>query len=114
MQRRLDREPGAMRIRRQTVEHEPEREIHRVSRHAQPVGHGSVRFGRRPTQSIERFDAERRIWASVTNVRDAQELEACQALGMPFVTGPAVCDPQPRPLGARVVSLDHLPIRSAG
>jgi hypothetical protein len=55
---------------------------------------------------------QRRIWASVTNVRDAEELEACQALGVPFVTGPAVCDAQPRPMGGRVVTLDHLPIRS--
>lgn len=57
---------------------------------------------------------QRRVWASVTNVRDAQELEACRALGVPFVTGPAVCEPQLRPLGGRVVTLDHLPIRSAG
>lgn len=55
---------------------------------------------------------QRRIWASVTNVRDAEELEACRALGVPFVTGPAVCGAQARPLGGRVVEFGQLPLRA--
>ena len=56
---------------------------------------------------------QRRIWASITNVRDAQELEACEAHGVPFITGPAVCEPQSRPLGGRVMTPEHLPVRTA-
>jgi hypothetical protein len=54
---------------------------------------------------------QRRIWASVTNIRDRPELEACEALGIPFVTGPAICTPQTRPLGGRVVGPEQLPVR---
>lgn len=54
---------------------------------------------------------QRRIWASVTNIRDHAELEACETLGIPFVTGPAICAPQTRALGGRVVAPEHLPIR---
>lgn len=54
---------------------------------------------------------QRRIWASVTNIRDHAELEACEALGIPFVTGPAICAPQARPLGGRVVAPESLPVR---
>lgn len=56
---------------------------------------------------------QRRIWASVTNVRDAQELAACEAHGVPFITGPAVCEPQSCPLGGRVMNPEHLPVRAA-
>lgn len=57
---------------------------------------------------------QRRIWGSITNVRTLAELEACEALGVPFVTGPAVCDPQSRPLAGRVATLDQMPIRVEG
>jgi len=54
---------------------------------------------------------QRRIWGSVTNVRDAEELAACAALRIPFVTGPAVARAQARPLGGLVLPLDRLPAR---
>lgn len=56
---------------------------------------------------------QRRIWGSVTNVRDAEELAACAALRIPFVTGPAVARAQARPLGGLVLPLDRLPARDA-
>jgi len=51
----------------------------------------------------------KQIWASVTNVRTAQELEVCVTLGVPFVTGPAVSGPRRRPLGGHICPLDSLP-----
>ena len=51
----------------------------------------------------------RLIWASVTNVRTAEELKACAALGVAFVTGPTVSRPQLRPLAGRTHALDALP-----
>jgi len=57
---------------------------------------------------------QRRIWASVTNVRDLEELQACEALGVPFVTGPAICEPQIRPLAGRIATMDQLPVRASG
>ncbi|MDP3749932.1 MAG: hypothetical protein Q8Q88_23135 [Phenylobacterium sp.] len=56
---------------------------------------------------------QRRIWASVTNVRDGEELAACAALGVPFMSGPAVCRPQLLPLGGRLIQRGDLPIREA-
>lgn len=53
---------------------------------------------------------QRRIWASVTNVRDGEELAACVALGVPFMTGPGVCRPQGSPLGGRLIQRGELPI----
>lgn len=55
---------------------------------------------------------QRRIWSSITNVRTAEELEVCAELGVPFVTGPAVCDPQPHPLAGRAVPSARLPIKA--
>jgi hypothetical protein len=57
---------------------------------------------------------QRRIWASVTNVRDGEELAACTALGVPFMSGPAICKPHPRPLGGRRVGRGDLPISEGG
>lgn len=56
---------------------------------------------------------QRRIWASVTNVRDTEELAACAALRIPFVTGPAVSPPLTRPLGGLVLPLERLPAGAA-
>ena len=53
---------------------------------------------------------QRRIWASVTNVRDREELAACVSLGVPFMSGPAVCRPQLLPLGGRLVPRGRLPV----
>lgn len=56
---------------------------------------------------------QRRIWLAITNVRRRQELEAAQRLHIPFVTGPAVCAPNPAPVGGRVLSLDRMPMTLA-
>lgn len=56
---------------------------------------------------------QRRIWASVTNVRDREELAACVSLGVPFMSGPAVCKPQLLPLGGRLVPRGRLPVGDA-
>jgi len=57
---------------------------------------------------------QRRIWASVTNVRDGEELAACAALGVPFMSGPGVCGPQMLPLGGRLIARGDLPLRETG
>ena len=53
---------------------------------------------------------QRRIWASVTNIRDGEELAACVSLGVPFMSGPGVCKPQLLPLGGRLVPRGRLPV----
>lgn len=52
---------------------------------------------------------ERHLWASVTNLREAAEVAACQALRAPFVSGPAVSDLLARPLGGRTRTITTLP-----
>lgn len=56
---------------------------------------------------------QRRIWASVTNVRDGEELAACTSLGVPFMSGPGVSRPQLVPLGGRLIERGDLPIGEA-
>ena len=56
---------------------------------------------------------QRRIWSSVTNVRDGEELATCVSLGVPFMSGPGVCKPQLLPLGGRLVPRGRLPVDDA-
>jgi len=56
---------------------------------------------------------QRRIWASVTNVRDGEELAACVSLGVPFTSGPGICKPLQFPMGGRLVPRGRLPIGGA-
>lgn len=53
---------------------------------------------------------QRRIWPAVSNVRRQQELEAAARMGIPFVTGPAVCTPRQSPIGGHAVPLRQLPV----
>lgn len=93
------------------IDHLPPQAVAGVS-FALPTGDRRTRLGalRRFTERRAAYK-QRRIWASVTNIRDHHELEACEALGIPFVTGPAICAPQTRPLGGRVVAPELLPVR---
>jgi hypothetical protein len=54
---------------------------------------------------------KKRIWPGVSPVANKAELEACLALRVPVLGGPAVADLQDRPLAARMMSLDSLPVR---
>lgn len=59
------------------------------------------------------FYKERKIWPAVTNVRTREELEACAAQHVPFVTGPAVCRLQTEPVGGRMQPMEALPVLAA-
>lgn len=55
----------------------------------------------------------KQIWPAVTNVRSQAELTACASLGVPFVTGPAVCRMQTAPVGGRMQPIGGLPVLAA-
>lgn len=61
---------------------------------------------------ISKIDAykRRRIWPAVTNVRRQRELDLALEAHLPFITGPAVCRLQPRPMGGRSWPVDQLPV----
>ena len=63
---------------------------------------------------ISKIDAykRRRIWPAVTNVRHPRELDLALEAHLPFITGPAVCRLQPRPMGGRSWPVDQLPVPS--
>jgi len=63
---------------------------------------------------IERRDAykRRQIWPSITNLQTHAEVGACVRERMPFISGPAVCNPQPKPLGITPFNPDRLPLTS--
>ena len=63
---------------------------------------------------IERRDAykRRQIWPSITNLRTHAEVGACVRERMPFISGPAVCNPLLKPLGITPFSPDRLPLTS--
>jgi len=63
---------------------------------------------------IERRDAykRRQIWPSITNLRTHAEVSACVRERMPFISGPAICSPMPKPLGIIPFSPDRLPLTS--
>lgn len=50
-----------------------------------------------------------RIWPAVSNVRRAAEVEMAARLGIPFVTGPAVCGPMTNAVGGRTAGPRSLP-----
>ncbi|WP_305313075.1 hypothetical protein [Phenylobacterium sp.] len=63
---------------------------------------------------ISKIDAykRRRVWPAVTNVRHPRELDLALEARLPFVTGPAICRLQPRPMGGRSWPVDQLPVLS--
>lgn len=79
-----------------------------------PEGDQLVRLSamRRFAERMERFK-QRRIWPAVSNVRRRAEVEAAARLRIPFVTGPAVCPPLPRPVGGVSMTIDQLPLTDA-
>jgi hypothetical protein len=63
----------------------------------------------------ERRDSYRRkrVWIGVSDVRNHDELVACVAARVSFVTGAGVCRMQSRPMGGRLLPLEALPILAA-
>ncbi len=63
---------------------------------------------------ISKIDAykRRRIWPGLTNVRRQRELDLALEAHLPFITGPAVCRLQARPMGGRSWPVDQLPVPS--
>lgn len=53
----------------------------------------------------------RQIWTGVTNVRTRKERDLALDLRVPFITGPAVCRLQARPLGGTPWAFEKLPAR---
>lgn len=77
-------------------------------------------FDREPAErlaAIRRFMQKRdvykkkRIWPGVGPVTTRAELEACVALRVPVISGPAVTPLAQRPVGARGVELESLPFK---
>ncbi len=55
---------------------------------------------------------KKRIWAGVTPVANKAELEACLALRVPVIGGPAVSELSGRPLAVRTIDIENLPFKA--
>jgi hypothetical protein len=64
---------------------------------------------RRFAERIDLF-RQKRIWPSISNVRNAVELETCLARRIPFVAGRAVSGPLSHPVGLLSLGPDQLPL----
>jgi hypothetical protein len=64
---------------------------------------------------MEKRDAfkRRKIWPSITNIRNPAELEACLRERVPFLTGPAVCGPMAEPVARLAWQTQRLPLMRA-
>lgn len=55
---------------------------------------------------------KKRIWPGVSPLANRAELDACLALRVPVIGGPAVAELAQKPLGARSIETDRLPVRT--
>lgn len=53
----------------------------------------------------------RQIWTGVTNIRTRKERELARDLGVPFLTGPAICRLRTEPVGGAPWAFENLPAR---